>query len=69
MLVLVDNVPDDSTASRQRQTANHQLWLSHAEDDLLGSGFEIVRKDAEFVARASSGNHHRQWLLVARRKK
>jgi predicted methyltransferase len=67
LLVIVDNVPADSTAPRQRQTASHQLWLAHAEDDLIASGFEIVRKDPSFVAQPTPGMAHRQWLLVARR--
>jgi predicted methyltransferase len=66
-LVIVDNAPNDTIAPRQRQTANHQLWLPLAEDDLVGFGFEIVRRDPAFITRQMSAMIHQQWLLVARK--
>lgn len=67
LLVIVDNPPADSTLPRQTQARSHQLSLVMAEDDLIGSGFEIVRRDPAFIARTVNGNEHRQWMLVARR--
>jgi len=67
VLVLVENTPTDSLAPRIRQTANHQLGMVHAEDDLLASGFEVVRREPQFIAQAHESHTHRQWLIVARR--
>ena len=67
LLVIVDNAPRDSTAMRQQQVAQHQLALAYAEDDLVASGFEIVRRDASFIEHVNPAMANRQWLLVARR--
>jgi len=67
VLVIVDNAPEDSTLPRARQTANHRLALALAEDDLIASGYEIVRRDPAFIARSMNGTEFRQWMLIARR--
>jgi ubiquinone/menaquinone biosynthesis C-methylase UbiE len=64
-LVIVDNAPTDSAAPRQRQMSSHQLGMAHAEDDLVAHGYEVVRREPDFIRSGSS----RQWLLVARRVK
>lgn len=69
VLVIVENTPSDSLAPRLRQTANHQLGIVHAEDDLVASGFEIVRREPDFIVQLDEGHSHKQWLIVARRVK
>ena len=70
VLVIVDNVPADSTArTRKEQTSRHSLALDFARDDLEAQGFEIVSQDPAFVEQRNGAMHHRQWMIVARRAK
>lgn len=70
VLVIVDNVPADSTArSRKEQTARHSLALEFVRDDLEAQGFEIVTEDPAFVDQRNGAMQHRQWMIVARRPK
>ena len=43
-LVIVDNPPADSTASRRSQVRNHDIHIGLVEQDLLGAGFEMLEK-------------------------
>jgi ubiquinone/menaquinone biosynthesis C-methylase UbiE len=69
VIVIVDNIPLDSLSTRSRQTNSHQLALSFAEDDLVAQGFEIVRREPQFISQGEGEHPHRQWLLVARKIK
>lgn len=70
VLVIVDNIPADSTArTRKEQTSRHSLALDFARDDLEAQGFEIVSQDPAFVDQRNGSMQHRQWLIVARRPK
>jgi predicted methyltransferase len=70
VLVIVDNVPADSTArSRKEQTSRHSLALEFVHDDLEAQGFEIVAEDPAFVEQRNGAMQHRQWMIVARRPK
>ena len=70
-LVIVDNVPVDSTLrTRKEQTERHQLAIEFARDELEAQGFEIVSSDPGFITRPveAGGMAHREWILVARRR-
>ena len=67
VLVIVDNTPVDSLASRKEQTSRHTLALALARDDLEAQGFEIVSSAPDFITRPMEGTAHREWMLVARR--
>ena len=68
VLVIVDNIPADSTArTRKEQTSRHSLALEFARDDLEAQGFEIISQDPSFVDQRNGAMQHRQWMLVARR--
>lgn len=70
VLVIVDNIPADSTArTRRDQTSRHSLALELARDDLEAQGFEVVSSDPAFVDHRNGSMVHRQWLLIARRPK
>ena len=70
LLVIVDNIPTDSTArTRKEQTSRHSLALEFARDDLEAQGFELVAQDPAFVDQRNGAMQHRQWMLVARRAK
>ncbi len=73
-LVLIEPTPrrvEDTT--RSAQTRRHSIGMSFVETELAQAGYEIVRKDAEFVVRPihreSNGTTvtPTDWLLVARR--
>ena len=66
-LVILDNTPTDKTTPRYRQVDGHQIDIDIVVGELRDAGFEIVRRDDEFVNRNHNGNVHRNWLLVARR--
>ena len=67
-LVIVDNIPADSTwRTRAEQTSHHALSIDLARDDLEAQGFEIVSSTPQFVEQKSGTMVHRQWMLVARR--
>ena len=63
-LVILDLVPPDSSAARDRQTANHRLGMSVVEREIRAAGFEVVERDPRFTR---SGRGSGQWMLVARR--
>lgn len=67
LLVIVDNIPRDSSRSRKEQIAAHVLALDFARDDLEAQGFEIVSSDPRFIDQKVGDHRQRQWLLVARR--
>jgi ubiquinone/menaquinone biosynthesis C-methylase UbiE len=63
-LVILDLVPPDSSAARDRQTANHRLGISLVEQEVRAAEFEILARDPRFT---TSGRGSGQWMLVARR--
>jgi ubiquinone/menaquinone biosynthesis C-methylase UbiE len=63
-LVILDLVPPDSSAARDRQTANHRLGISVVEGEILAAGFEVIGRDPQFT---TSGRGTGQWMLVSRR--
>jgi ubiquinone/menaquinone biosynthesis C-methylase UbiE len=67
LLVIVDNLPTDSTWSREQQAARHGLALNFARDEVQAQGFDLVSTDPTFIDRTNSGHRQRQWLIVARR--
>jgi ubiquinone/menaquinone biosynthesis C-methylase UbiE len=67
LLVIVDNIPRDSSKSRKEQIAGHVLALDFARDDLEAQGFEIISTDPRFIDYKAGDHRERQWLLVARR--
>ena len=62
-LVILDLVPPDSSAARDRQTANHRLGISVVEGEIRAAGFEVIGRDPQFT---TSGRGTGQWMLVAR---
>src|SRR5918999_3676457 len=64
-LVILDNTPHDKNTPRYRQVDGHQIDIDIVVGELRDAGFEIVRRDDEFVNRNHNGNVHRNWLLVA----
>lgn len=64
-LVIVDNPPNDSTASRGRQVARHDIALRLVEQDLLAAGFAILDRYPNFIDERDGRHHHEQWMLVA----
>ena len=72
-LVLIEPAPrraEDTT--RSAQTRRHTIAMTFVEAELAQAGFDIVRKDPEFVSRPAhqepSGTvKPTDWLLVARR--
>jgi ubiquinone/menaquinone biosynthesis C-methylase UbiE len=73
-LVVIEPAPrraEDTT--RAAQTRRHTIAMALVEDELAQAGYEIVRKDPEFVSRPahqeSNGTTVKptDWLLVARR--
>ncbi len=63
-LVMLDHVPSDSSLSRARQTANHDINSRLAEREVEAAGFEVLQRDDRF---AEMRRNHWQWILVARR--
>ncbi|UCF19775.1 MAG: class I SAM-dependent methyltransferase [Gemmatimonadota bacterium] len=63
-LVMLDHVPSDTSLSRSRQTANHDLSSRLAEREVEAAGFEVLRRDDRF---AEMRRNQWQWILVARR--
>ena len=62
--VILDLVPPDSSASRDRQTANHRLGMSVVEREIRAAGFDVIERDPRFTR---SGRGSGQWMLVAQR--
>jgi len=67
LLVIVDNLPTDSTWSRERQAARHGLGIDFARAELEEQGFEIVSTDPTFINNKNGDHRQRQWMIVARR--
>jgi SAM-dependent methyltransferase len=67
VVVIVDNRPADSVASRKSQMERHTLALDFARDDLEAQGFEIVSTDPKFIDQKVGDHAERQWMVVARR--
>ena len=63
-LVILDLVPTDGSASRDRQTASHRLAIDLVERELRDAGFVVIDLDPRFT---TSGRGSGQWMLVARR--
>jgi ubiquinone/menaquinone biosynthesis C-methylase UbiE len=63
-LVMVDNQPFRGWTSlgRQYQAQHHSIDVAFVETELRAAGFEIVRRDDEFITDPIS-----QWLIVAQR--
>jgi tRNA A58 N-methylase Trm61 len=64
-LVIVDNPPVDPQQSRARQTARHDIAMELVEQDLEANGFEVIRREPEFVNETAAGRQREQWMLVA----
>ena len=64
-LVIVDNPPGDSTASRRSQVRDHDIHIGLVEKDLVAAGFEILESKPDFINTGSGRGRHRQWMLVA----
>jgi len=60
-LVVVDMPPADSTASRERQTAQHDIAIDVVARELAEAGFEVVAREPDFVRAGRRQN----WLLAA----
>src|SRR5687768_8349392 len=65
VLVIVDNLPTDSTWTREQQAARHGLGLDFARAELEAQGFDIVSTDPKFIDNRN-GDHRQQWMIVAR---
>lgn len=64
-LVIVDNPPRDSTASRRAQTARHDIAIGLVAEDLEANGFRVIEQIPDFIKRGSAGRRRGQWMLVA----
>lgn len=64
-LVIVDNPPTDSTASRRVQTARHDIAIGLVAADLEANGFRVVERNPDFVRGEAAGRRRAQWMLVA----
>ncbi|MGD8726445.1 MAG: class I SAM-dependent methyltransferase [Gemmatimonadales bacterium] len=60
-LVLLDMPPRDSTVSRERQVAAHDIAIGIVARELATAGFEVVEEHPNFIR---SGRRS-QWMLVA----
>ncbi len=63
-LVILDLVPPDASALRDRQIASHKIGIDLVEREVELAGFEVLDHDPEF---ARNGSGRGQWMLVARR--
>lgn len=66
-LVIVDEYPRDTTASRSRQTSGHDIAIGLVARDLEGAGFRIVERRPDFITRRSRLRTRHHWMLVAER--
>jgi predicted methyltransferase len=65
-LVVLDHAARLSgSSSRQAEAAHHEISPVEVEDELLGGGFEILKRDDHFVDRTSED--HFWWLISARK--
>lgn len=63
-LVMEESVSSDMVGkSRDEQTADHDLGIEYAQEELEAAGFSIENVDTAFVE--ADGHHH--WLIVATR--
>ena len=63
-LVILDLVPQDGSASRDRQTDRHRIGIDMVETEVRAAGYEVLERDPEFTRTARGRG---QWMLVARR--
>lgn len=54
-----------SSNSRQSEAVHHEITRAEVEDELLGEGFEILKRDDRFVDRTDED--HVWWLITARK--
>jgi ubiquinone/menaquinone biosynthesis C-methylase UbiE len=64
-LVIVDNPPRDTSASRGTQMRAHDIHITLVEQDLVAAGFEILQRRPDFIDSGSGRRRHHQWMLVA----
>jgi SAM-dependent methyltransferase len=60
-LVILDTAPRDSSVSRGRQIAQHDIAMLMVEQDLVAAGFDVIDRRSDFVR----SRRNRQWMLVA----
>ncbi len=63
-LVMLERGNTDSSRSRDRQMAEHEMSINLVAKELREAGFDILERDEHFT---ENERHHRQWMLVARR--
>ncbi len=63
-IVIIDRIPSDPVAARDRQTAQYELSIDLVAGELRDAGFEVLEQDQLF---AESGQGRQQWMLIARR--
>lgn len=66
-LVIIDEHPRDTTASRARQTSGHDIDITIVERDLEAAGFRVVERRRDFIIRQSGRRTRHHWMLVAER--
>ncbi|NIM50468.1 MAG: class I SAM-dependent methyltransferase [Gemmatimonadales bacterium] len=64
-LVIVDDPPRDPTQPRRQQMQQHDIDIGLVEQDLETAGFEVIRREPDFVNDDHGRHHHRSWMLVA----
>ena len=73
-LVLIEPIPRSTDTTRAAQTKRHAIAIELVEAELREAGFEVVKKDASFVARPEHMNNSESrndaakatdWLIVA----
>ncbi len=64
-LVMLERGTADSSLSRQRQMAAHEMSISLVAQELEAAGFDILERDEHFT---ENPRHNRQWMLVAQRR-
>lgn len=64
-LVIVDEHPRDTTASRSRQTSGHDIAIGLVARDLEEAGFRIIERRPDFITRRSRRRARHHWMLVA----
>ena len=63
-LLILDLVPQDGSALRDRQTDRHRIGIDMVETEVRAAGYEVLERDPEFTR---TGRGRGQWMLVARR--
>ncbi len=64
-LVMLERGTTDSSLSRDRQMAEHEMSIDLVARELGAAGFDILERDEHFT---ENERQHRQWMLVARRQ-